>query len=269
MRRPSLRGVTLAQRAGSSWGAAVFVIYVAGCRSTTSRADATSLARSAITVDGTAGVVADVHRTAPQDADAATSGSAQLARMVADRARLREVLSDHADVRAWLAARFVGTDRGFAVEWDPTEPLSGQPAEHMQPQAPGEAARLRVATGYSGNDQLAGVVYEFINMDGANAMSAAWGEARAGRVTRQEFAERMTRLEFDALVGFQHFAHEHALAARTDDVMLPRLLGAPSQFGAFVEWSTRLRRESGGHSPQEYWGRLYDSAARGAATHAM
>jgi hypothetical protein len=201
----------------------------------------------------------------PPATDATTPGARRLERMLADRDRLRDELAARPEIRAWLVARFDGTNQPAGIDWDPAEPQSGQPAEHLQPQAPGAMFALRVSARYSGTDQLAGAVYEVFNMQGEAEMSAAWGDALAGRLSRNEFTTRMTQLELAAVVRLQQFAREHRLSARPDDVLLPRLLDAPTDYASFVAWTARLRHASGGHSSEEYWGRLYDARDREAS----
>jgi hypothetical protein len=178
----------------------------------------------------------------------------QLERMLRDRRMLAAELAGRPAVRAWLTQKFLGV-AGVPVDWDASAPASGQLAEHMQPQAPGEHAILRVADSVSGLDQLALASFEMINMEGARELSALWGKATARTLSRNEFAEQMSRVEHRALLAFQTFAHAQGLDPGPDDRMLASMLAAPEDYPSFHRWILGLRD----YDPEVYWGRAFDS----------
>ena len=182
--------------------------------------------------------------------------------MLDDRPLLRASLASRPALRSWLAARFLGAGQGFPVEWDPSPPRSGQPAEHEQPERPGAAGRLRIADRHTGLDQLALAVFELTNMEGGDAFAALWGKAVAHQITRAAFAEGMTRTELAARARFKIIAREQGLVAGPKDVMLKGVLDSPDDYDAFRRYVDEARIQGATYDPLEYWGNAYDTIPR-------
>ena len=137
---------------------------------------------------------------------------AEMERMFTARALMRGALDDHPLIRPWMIARFDGTTLGYRVLWDPKDPESGQTAEHVpRHSSAGGNSILRVADRYSGIDQLGLACFELLNMDSTDKHDELWSLARRGRIGRDYFARRMTRMEHQAVVRFQIFSREYGL----------------------------------------------------------
>lgn len=184
--------------------------------------------------------------------------SGELGRMLDDRPKMRAALESHESLRPWLRTRFAQKRR--VIVWDPALPASGQPSEHVPPEGPGGAVRLRVSADWSGLDQLGLAAYELVNMENEIPMAALWNDAKTGRRPRGEFALAMTRLEHRALVEFEDLAKTHGLTPAPEDRMLERVLQAPRTFDAYLEWLTALHVQDGGggYDPVRYWEESYD-----------
>ena len=186
---------------------------------------------------------------------------AEMERMITARTSLRGALDDHPLIRPWMIARFDGTTLGYRVLWDPKDPESGQTAEHVpRHSSAGGNSILRVADRYSGVDQLGLACFELLNMDSTDKHDELWSLARRGRIGRDDFARKMTRMEHQAVVRFQNFSREYGLKPAASDVFLQRFLDTPADFDEFLAWSARLRVAEGStYDPIVYWAQMYDT----------
>ena len=117
---------------------------------------------------------------------------------------------------------------------------------------------LRIADELSGLDQLAEVVFELTNMEGATELSELWTKAVASTVSRAEFAQGMTLIEYRAVGRFKVLARQFALAPGSRDRMLQNMLKTPDDPSAYRRWIL----DQGAYDPEVYWGRAYDGIAR-------
>ncbi len=182
--------------------------------------------------------------------------------MLDDRPLMRDALDGRPALRSWLADRFRGAGQGFPVEWDPSPPQSGQPAEHLQPEGPGLPGVLRIAATHTGIDQLSEVIYELLNMEGGSEFSALWGRAVSHQVSRDVFAEGMTRIELEARSRFKTVAREQSLVPGPHDGMLQSILEAPDDYGEFRRWIAEKNAGGATYDPEEYWAKAYDAIPR-------
>lgn len=172
--------------------------------------------------------------------------------MLTDRPGLAEVLAQHPSLRAWMVTRLGAS--APRVVWDATLPESGQPAEHLPPAAPGLPVHLRVATGWSGSDQLVMACFELLNVGNDPEIAGLWAKADAGSIERDELAAAVTQLELSTLGELAALAKEHGLSPGPNDVMFRQLLASPTALPEYRVWV----RQFGSYDAEAYYRRMFD-----------
>jgi hypothetical protein len=188
-------------------------------------------------------------------ADPVSHGELQVLRMCAERPALARALADHSVIRAWLVDELDGRSVGFPIAWDGAEPVTGRAAEHEFAIAC-EVGRLRVASGASGLDQLAGLVFELENLRGLETFEAAWQAALRGEIGRLEFTRRMAACEFGALTRTRTFLERHlgpiSMLELRDHPLTAHLLDASPSLEEQARKYRRLGHEVGRHFAAAY-----------------
>jgi hypothetical protein len=129
----------------------------------------------------------------------------QLTAMLQDRPQLAATLEARSSVREWILARFQETEPPLA--WDRTPPISNRAAELDARDSTVTLLRLDGAS--SGIDQLVYLLFELHNVQGYDAFESIHEEAVRGEITREEYASRMLKQEFRALLAARVFYRDH------------------------------------------------------------
>lgn len=154
--------------------------------------------------------------------DDLSHGQCQIQRMLKDRPGMRggSGLPDMTEddiIWQWVAHGFAGRHCGFRVYWDPEPPTYDAPASHRQVHGKGYVRiRNRDVHDRSGRERWqafdtmwSGVVFELYNLANTEGFKWTHWEALAGRLDREEYAERAARLEYDAVTYSARF-YEYA-----------------------------------------------------------
>lgn len=196
---------------------------------------------------------------AAQAEDNLASGEAQLAVILEDRPQLAAVLRGRDALRHWLIAEF--SRKTPAPLWDPTEPVSGRAAEHEYPSrggaAPAGTAVIRVSSGVSGWDQLAGLVFELHNVRRSGRFAEIYRAAVRGEIDKAEYVRRSLEEEFAALLATRDFLEQHVgnlpEAARGSSPLYAQVLATEGSFDRHLEMEERE-----GQGLTRHFERLYE-----------
>jgi hypothetical protein len=186
------------------------------------------------------------------------SGTEQstLTAILDDRPGLAQALSGHDEVRAWIESRFRTGALPVELMWDPEEPQSGQVAEHEYLAEEGPAV-IRIASGASGLDQLAGLIYQLNNIEDYPAFQAIYDAAVKGLIDRRAYAGQMLAQEFEGLQRTRGFLEQHLGDHKGDSLhdnpMYFRILQADTTLEAHIQ-----RYAQQGFDLHTYFEQLYD-----------
>jgi hypothetical protein len=196
---------------------------------------------------------------AAQAEDNLASGQAQLDVILEDRPQLAAVLRGRDALRRWLITEF--SRKTPAPLWDPTEPVSGRVAEHEYPSrggaAPAGTAVIRVSSGVSGWDQLAGLVFELHNVRRSGRFAEIYRAAVRGEIDEGQYVRRSLEEEFAALVATRDFLAQHVgdlpEAARGSSPLYDQVVATEDSFERHLE-----QQEREGRGLTQYFERLYE-----------
>jgi hypothetical protein len=190
-----------------------------------------------------------------QAGEKARESSPELDAMLRDRPAMATALIGKPELRRWLVQRLAGEGLPVMVKWDPAQPRSKQPAEHIPPAGPGAPALLRIGTELSGNDQLALATFELCNLGYTNDFLATWAKVDAKSLGRDAFAEQMTAIELRALAEFQALARVYQIEPTNRDVMLEAMLAWPTD----LPTARRRAKLAGSYDAEAYWRSAWDA----------
>jgi hypothetical protein len=189
--------------------------------------------------------------TAKTDTDEST-----LSMILGDRPRLAETLAGHEQVKNWVESRFKPGALPVELMWDPGEPQGGQPVEHEYLSPDGPAA-IRIGSGFSGLDQLTGLIYDLNNIEDYPEFQVIYDSAVSGDIDRGEYARLMLAQEFAGLQKTRAFLDRHLADHLGDSVnenpMYFRIMKADTSLDAHIE-----RYSKGGFNLQTYYEQMYD-----------
>jgi hypothetical protein len=176
--------------------------------------------------------------------------------ILADRPRLAETLVDHGEVKTWIESRFEPGAMPAELMWDPGEPQGGQVAEHEYLAEEGPAA-IRIGSGFSGLDQLTGLIYELNNIGDYPEFRVIYDAAVNGNIDRREYSRRMLAQEFDGLqrtrAYLDQYLGDHAEDPMHENPMYFRIMEADTSLDAHIE-----RYAQNGFDLHTYFEQLYD-----------
>lgn len=179
-----------------------------------------------------------------------------LAVLLEERPRLAEALAGHDQVQTWIESRFEPGALPVELIWDPSEPQGGQVAEHELLSEEGPAS-IRIGSGYSGLDQLTGLLYELNNLEDYPEFQLIYNAAVRGEIDRSEYARRMLAQEFEGLQRTRAFMKEHLSGHLEDSVnqnpMYFRVMRADTSLDTHVETYAK-----NGFELHSYYEQLYD-----------
>lgn len=176
---------------------------------------------------------------------------------------LRGLVERHPAAKEVLMDASAGAlpNAGFRLRYTPAETMktSGPRSEFRMP-FPGEA-QVPVVTIVEGQqpwDQFILLVFELHNSRGKAAFERLWQQARAGSITKEQFADGVMRTEFEAVKRLKRIVRTLPLsdAEKASSHAYPRLVSCPEDYRhsqAYVKRVSPKRRQA-----QEYY-ELYDS----------
>jgi len=207
-------------------------------------------------------------------------GKVQLMRLVRDRPGMKQyrtrdgtprTVGRHDAIRQWAVRKLAGEDVGEPVYWDPREPE--QPpqylADHQYP-VRGERIRgtIRLRERFAAGEQegelvhfellWSSLVFELHNMALGREFERVYQQALLGRVSKQDWIVRNTRLEYLAeqkTMGFYDRVWRPWAAQNGYDAS--ELDWFPEVRASYRDWFADIARDRTSY-PWDTWGRWYD-----------
>jgi hypothetical protein len=137
-------------------------------------------------------------------------GKIQLRNMLRDRPRMATCVSVGDPVWNWTVSQFAGKELGCKIYWESHQPDIPAPGANHYPvgKLPGS---IRIAnydidgSALDGETQWVTAVYELHNIRNGPGFKKAYELAQRGLITKHEWVELNTRLEFNSLLATKNF----------------------------------------------------------------
>jgi hypothetical protein len=171
---------------------------------------------------------------AAQTADLAF-GHAQLEQFMQDRPEVRPVLIKEVALRNQLEKGFGGLVTGFRVYWDNREPEVRYADYRLRQDK--EPARVRVSKAEfrSGSDKCVSLMIELEHAKRDNLFTAYRRMAYFGHLSREDYARRMTYVEFQSAQRAREFFKQHPLSPSHAGSNYKWLLQLPTEFSDYLK----------------------------------
>jgi hypothetical protein len=194
-------------------------------------------------------------------------GEHQLEIMLGDRPELVQLVRGNDKLASWLVSRFNrssgvgpldGAHRGTArVHWDNRDP-GGAIADSKTPYGPYPAiVRVTASNAYSPLDKLIILIYALFRLDYISNSNQLADQARAGELTRDEYAMGLLRLEFQTTQDTKNFLKEHGLLRKESDHSQAQGTLPPSD--KFEDFPRFIESLPGRRTWKEDYGKYYDT----------
>ncbi len=135
-----------------------------------------------------------------------TFGHRQVQQLLDDRADLRQVIVLGDPIHEWLVDAFEGKYLGKRIYWCSNEPANESPSCFLLPVNSYPAHVLVTSDAQlTSFDRLALVVFELHNVENSSEMIEIARNAKARRIGREEYADKLVRMELHALARTREF----------------------------------------------------------------
>jgi hypothetical protein len=168
----------------------------------------------------------------PRDESAALQG------FIADRIAAASLLGEYPGLGDKLRVALVRSIDGYRIAWSNEEPRSGAPAEHSAHQDLG-TIQIRVSANLHPADQIVGLFYEALNAQRFREFVKTVEEAKVGKLSREEFIDRIVRVEHKAIVLLKVVCQSaFVLPADVEGgtTLYRAILASPTDPSTFMSW---------------------------------
>ena len=157
--------------------------------------------------------------------------------------------------------RFAGEGNGSRVYWDNRELVGGRPAEHMM-STPSYPSVVRVSRKVNATDAFTCLLFELNNFMIDREYDKLRNSSPKQRTTREAFAERCVRCEFEALLETKALLKKHPLPVQDSNAcpIYSTVVAHEEDFSAYKKWLMSL--PSGEYDPYKFYGEEYDEVIR-------
>ncbi|MEO9932936.1 hypothetical protein [Rhodopirellula bahusiensis] len=139
-------------------------------------------------------------------------GKRQVKQMLADRPDMKNVLGREHPIHAWVVDGFEGRLVGQRVYWNANSPRTGRAAEHAIPYANYPPyISISGGTETTAVDKWGAVVFELCNLQNHENFTQLAVEARAGKLSAEQYARKCVMLEYDAQLRTRELLAEDPL----------------------------------------------------------
>lgn len=137
-------------------------------------------------------------------------GQRQVEQLLDDRPDLRQVIKNGDPIHRWLEEAFDGQYFGQRIYWCSNEPENDLPSCFLLPFESSPALVLVSSDSkFNPFDKLAMVVFELHNVKNSPEMLHTYRIAKAKRIDREEFADKMVGLEIRTLAETHKFFEQN------------------------------------------------------------
>jgi len=169
---------------------------------------------------------------------------------------------------SWAARRFAGEEHGERIWWDLSLPVSAASADHRRSDTDSHAyIRIRPTVRTSWGEEVpgdfarlwAGAVFELHNICNSERFNRIDQDAFLGELTKGEYVDGYTRLEYDAVRRTVDFYNRvWAPWARSKDLDPEDFLADVSFEPTYDKWAAQYANSMSGY-PEVPFGRYYDT----------
>lgn len=176
--------------------------------------------------------------------------------------QLRELLERHPAARKVLldASMAALPNAGFRLRYTPAETMtaSGPRSEFRMPfPVEAQVPVITIVEGQQPWDQFILLVFELHNTRGKADFDRLWRQARAGSITKEQFADAVMRTEFEAVRRMKPIVKALPLsdAEKASSHAYPRLASCPEDYQHFQDY---VQRVSPGRRQAREYHAVYD-----------
>jgi hypothetical protein len=202
-----------------------------------------------------------MHSLVVQPADL-SFGRAQVKQLLCDRPDLGSIIKREPALRALLESGFAGEVSGERIYWDNREPINGVPSVHLPPYDEYPAlVRVSKQSRNSAIDKCTMLVIEVQHGRYDKNYQALMSMAAQKEISRNDFARKCIRFEFEGAARAKEFFDKHPLAEANSksDPYYTALMRFDGDFSAYMRRMDDLDEKE--YNPRRYFLQLYDELA--------
>lgn len=195
-----------------------------------------------------------------------TFAETQLRQMLHDRPRMSDFLSIGDSVWHYSLSKFDGVDLGIKIQWNPDDSdiPAGCISQLKLPSAKNDRAYIHIrehdcnGNPFSGEHLWSAAVFEFLNLENFKGYDHIYTKAGRGHLSRKEWIEMNTKLEFEALEKTAEFYDRVWFNSMREKQIRsnPEFWKLPKTAMTYEEWISQYNDPSG--YPFSCWGKYFD-----------
>jgi hypothetical protein len=179
-------------------------------------------------------------------------------RFIEDRPAAARLLAEHPALGTWLRTQWKAPIGEYRIYWSNDQPAVSMAEHGLMPEY--KLIVIRVSQNLVPADQLEALVFEICNAQQFSNVDALDADAAAGHLTREDYLNRINRLEFEAVLRVKTIFPPMLPLSREDLAatnLYRYLLKVPDDFHEYEKWSSSIPN-SNYQRNQKFYGQRYD-----------